>query len=319
MWAILGGLILLAIILFMYFSPGLAHKITTTQAGPISLSSEEVPVGTQAVRSFYEDSEASFSAFVYVNPMMRTGAHVPCGDAPGQQRCNTGAYELCQCVGADCGQCDHAGFSRIFSIAGMTTLQVNTVPDAGRPASASTQLVVRTEGPSVTAGQTSPQRYVETLMIPPLPLQKWTMVTVARQGRRFDVYYNDQIVLSQTTQYMPVSTVSAAGGSGVNSGGEGISGQIALLNVYNYRLSTRDVYVKYHEMADTRGAPYLTSGGSKYTGKDPYGLVPPVSTSLTASLGQFGESLNPCAGGGCLNAPTIRPANPMYDWSVSFA
>lgn len=287
----------------------------TTEAGPVDLGSEKIPIGVQASRSFYQDPEASFSAFVYLNPMMRTGVHVPCGDAPGQQRCNTGSYELCQCVGSDCGQCTHAGFARVFSIAGMATVQVNTVPDAGRPASASTQLVVRTEGPATTARQTGPQRYVETLLLPPLPLQKWTMVTVARQGRRFDVYYNDQIVLSQATQYMPVSTLSATDGRGISSGAQGISGQLALLNVYNYRLTTRDVYVKYHEFADTRGAPYVRG----LAVNDPTGLRPATSPSLTISLGDFGAALNPCSEGGCLSAPTIRPANPMYDWSVSFA
>ena len=35
--------------------------------------------------------------------------------------------------------------------------------------------------------------YIETFVLPPLPFQKWTMITINREGRRFDIYYNSTL------------------------------------------------------------------------------------------------------------------------------
>ena len=52
--------------------------------------------------------------------------------------------------------------------------------------------------------------FEETIPLPELPFQKWTMITIAREGRRFDIYYNGKIVTSKRTQNV-VDTRAAYG------------------------------------------------------------------------------------------------------------
>ena len=182
------------------------------------------------------------------------------------------------------------------------------------------QLIVKSEGAPLTAGATTSQKYIETLTLPPIPLQKWTMVSVAREGRRFDVYYNDTIVLSQKAMYMPISNISNSNFRGITSGSGGLVGHIALANVYNYRLSSQNVNSLYREYADTRGRPYVGSKANPMGTADVAGLKPEFISGIT--LGSFIPSItniNLCPPEGCFSAPAIKPASPLYDWSSQYA
>ena len=139
------------------------------------------------------------------------------------------------------------------------------------------------------------------------------------EGRRFDVYYNDTLVLSQKAMYMPISNISNSSFSGITSGSQGMVGQIALANVYNYRLSSQNVAAKYKEFADTRGRPYVNSTANPVALADEAGLNPSFLSGLT--LGSFIPigSFNLCPAGGCFAPPAVRPASPLYDWSSSYA
>jgi len=109
------------------------------------------------------------------------------------------------------------------------------------------------------------------------------------------VYYNDTIVLSQKTMYMPISDPSYTNMKGVTSGSNTLKGELALMNLYNYRLSSLDVSAKYREYADTRGHPRIPQ-------------------SVTANF-----SVNLCPSGGCFDMPVIKPASPMYEWTSSYS
>ena len=187
------------------------------------------------------------------------------------------------------------------------------------------QLVVKTEGPPLTSGTSgsaftvsTSQKYIETLMLPPIPLQKWTFITVAREGRRFDVYFNDTIVLSEKTQEMPIANASNGTMGGITSGSAGLIGQLAVANLYNYRLSTSDVSGKYNQYADTRGRPYLNAAGNTMNLSDVGGLLPAYASTLSSGLMGYIPSFSLCPSGGCFNPPTIRPASPLYDWSTPY-
>jgi len=189
----------------------------------------------------------------------------------------------------------------ILNLAGIVKLEVLNAPDASRQGKAMAQLTIKTQGATITnstgmlgSGSTAPQQYVETLILPPISLQKWVMISIAREGRRFDVYYDDTIVLSQKTMYMPLSNASNSNMQGITSGSNAIVGELAIANIYNYRVSTLDVSSKYKEYADTRGAPR-------------------IPTDILSNL-----SVNVCPRGGCFNAPVIKPASPLYDWTTSY-
>ena len=312
-------------VLVFYYSPSYVPTSLVAAAGPYDLSKMNTIVTEEDTKSFYSDTNGSFSAFVYLNPINRTGAYAPCGTNPNESSCDDGTFKICEChkTTGDCSICNHTGYNSVFNISGILGLEVLVAPDASRQGKAMAQITVQTQGPPLQSGgsQTqsmNSQKYIETLSLPPLPLQKWTYVTVARDGRRFDVYFNDTIVLSQKTLYMPISNVSSSAMTGITSGSPGMIGELAVANLYNYRLSTRDVSDKYNQYADSRGRPYLNTVNNPMTLTDVGGLFPAYASTLSSSLFGYVPSFSLCSGGGCLNPPAIRPASPLYDWSTSY-
>lgn len=327
--------LLLGSVLVFYFSPSYAPKILVAAPGPFDLSKQTTIVQEDDSQAFYSNSNGSFSAFVYLNPMNRTGAYAPCGTNPNQASCADGTFGPCTCDSTtdDCSVCGHTGYNSVFNVSGIVGLEVLIAPDASRQGKAMAQLIVKTEGPPLNAGSSSSssgsdsqtvllgarsQKYMETLSLPPIPLQKWTYVTVAREGRRFDVYYNNTIVLSQKTMNMPISNVSNSSMSGITSGSTGLLGQLAVADLYNYRLTTKDVSAKYSQYADTRGRPYLNTVSNPLTLSDIGGIIPSYAATFSTSIFGYIPSFSLCPPEGCFSAPTIRPASPLYDWTTQY-
>ena len=320
-WLLIGLGILFILVLMAYYSPSFAKKVLATASGPFPLTTTQTMISEQDARPYYSESNGSFSTFVYLSPMNRTGSYAACGTNPNQASCSDGTFAPCPCDAStgSCQPCTHIGYNSVFSISGIVGLEVLNAPDASRQGKAMVQLVIKTEGQPVQQGSSASQKYIETITLPPIPLQKWMMVTVAREGRRFDVYYNDSLVLSQKAMYMPVSNISNSSFSGITSGSDGLVGQIALANVYNYRLSSSDIAAKYQEFADTRGRPYINSVANPLVQGDKTGLNPSVVSGNTLSSYLPALSFNLCPSGGCLTPPAIKPASPLYDWTSSYA
>jgi hypothetical protein len=283
---ILGGV-------FYYFNKEYKPKVIANANGPFPFDSSEI-LSSMNTKQFYTEGVGSFSTFINIESINRTGSYTSCGTGPGQVSCGDGSFAPCACIAAtgDCTQCAHSGYTSMFNISDVAKLEILTAPDASRQGMAMSQLVIKT----ITKGAGgTPQVYIETLRLPPISLQKWIMVTVAREGRRFDVYYNDTIVLSQKTMYMPISDSSYTNMKGVTSGSNSLKGELALANLYSYRLSSLDVSAKYREYADTRGHPR-------------------ISQEITGNY-----SVNLCPSGGCFDMPVIKPASPLYEWTSSYS
>jgi hypothetical protein len=326
MWAYILLFVTFAVVLVFYFSPSYQKKITVTAMGPFGLDQENTVASIQDAAPLLGPSESTFQAFIYLNPMMRTGNLASCGTEPNQPSCADGTFAPCPCDPrtGDCTPCSHAGYLPVFNLCGVAVLEILPVPDASRQGKAMAQLLVRTETTSVTTGVTASQKYVETLPLPPIEVQKWTMVTVAREARRFDVYYNDKLVLSQKTMNMPISSTVNSNLRGVVSGSSGLVGQLANATVFNYRLAIQDVIGKYQELADTRGRPYIygsapqTLASGQITLSSALGLMPDFSKPLLPEW-WYSSSWSLCPASGCFTAPVLRPSNPLYDWTSNYA
>ena len=342
--------LLLGILLVFYFSPSYTSKIVVAATGPYELNntSSTTIIEEADSKTFYSETNGSLSAFVYLNPTNRTASYAPCGVNPNEASCSDGTFQLCNCdsVTSDCSICEHVSYNTVFNISGIVWLEALIAPDASRQGKAMAQLVVKTEGPPLNSGaaedadaeyadaedadaedadaeeaplvSSTSQKYIETLTLPPIPVQKWTYITVAREGRRFDVYFNDSLVLSKKTLNMPISNVSNASGGGITSGSAGLNGQLALVDLYNYRLTSQNVAARYSVLADTRGRPYLNAFGNSMTLSDVAGLAPSYAATMSSGLYNMLPSFNLCPTGGCLNPPPIRAANPLYDWSTPY-
>jgi hypothetical protein len=129
--------------------------------------------------------------------------------------------------------------------------------------------------------------------------------------------------------YMPVTNPVNTNFRGVTSGATGLGGVLLNASVSSSRTSTQKIKEDFERLADTRGQPYLAS--------DPNAPAKTLSTDLSSNLDSLG--INPtvgdsgsvswipqinftklfCPSGNCISAPTVRPANPLYDWSTSYA
>lgn len=316
-WLITLAFVLLIVFGLYYYIPGAIQKVIATQAGPLDLSKSELAVELRTARPFFEGPEATFQAFLYLNPMLRTGVHVPNSMSFSATSSSDGsAAGPCPCPSGDCvSACPRPEYVKIFNISGIVALETLMAPDASRPGQASVQLTVKTEATKGVTNATGSglAYFLETFVLPPIPYQKWHMITVAREGRRFDIYYNDKLVLSKKTFYMPVSGIGGSNSTGITSGSTtGLTGQIALINLYNYRLNSAKVYARYNDQTDTRGQP------AGIVTDIPYGMVGMSTPSIGGVLGKVTSALDLCPDGGCLDAPTVRPASPLYDWTSEY-
>jgi len=187
-------------------------------------------------------------------------------------------------------------------------MDVLVAPDASRQAKAATQVLVKT--------QDSAHTYIESIVLPPLDIQKWTYVTIAREGRRLDIFYNNTLILSKSTQYpiYPMGPLSTT-----TSGSSGLEGQLIIANMYNYRLSSKDVAEKYRQYADTRGKPFFNDSTNPMSLSDIGGIIPSYTASSFSSLTSFIPTINICPPEGCIASPSIQPANPLYQWTTPYA
>lgn len=314
------ALVLGAIITF-YFSPNYVPQITAKSMGPFDLNQKPLTViENKDAIAFTTTGSGTFSAFIYLSLANRTATYASCGGDGGSATasCENGEYSICTCgttVGAsavtnptDCSNCTHTGYKQIFNIGEILYLEVLVAPDASRQHKAAAQLVVKTANANNT--------FYESIVLPPIDLQKWTYVTVSRDGKRFDIFYNNTLVLSKSAQYILVPM----GPTGViTSGSSGLEGKLLLANVYNYRLSSLDVSTKYAEYADTRGRPYFNDTANPLSITTIGGIVPTYSSTMFSGLASYIPTINLCPSGGCITSPNIQPANPNYTWATPYA
>ena len=195
-------------------------------------------------------------------------------------------------------------------------LEVLPAPDAGRQGKVMTQLAVRTKTTVDASGnplvidasgaRPNFKSVFEFLALPPIPTQKWVMVTISREGRRFDVYYDGNLVLSQKTLFNIATTSDTAG---INVGNSAFSGYGAGFDFAGSVTSGLEVSAKYSLRSDTRGAPRVS-------------LPSDVTTIATNSAGAATSGIklpSLCPTGGCFTGPTVRPAQPWLDWETSYA
>jgi len=144
---------------------------------------------------------------------------------------------------------------------------------------------------------TGPGKF-EYLDLPPMPQQKWIFLCILREGRRFDVMYNDQIVGSHRLEAYPtlvgnpllVSPTPAAGNPR-------FLGTAQHIFTMNYRLTPSDLMTLRAQNSDTTGAP------------------PPALSFPLPNLFSFPDLRTWCIPGLPCNPVTEPPPNRMQMWT----
>lgn len=88
----------------------------------------------------------------------------------------------------------------------------------------------------------------EIISLPQIPKQKWVFIAVLRDGRRFDIIYDNQIVASQILEYYPAIISSP-----LSIGNTGLNGSVIHVIINGKRLSPNMVERERVSHIDTNG------------------------------------------------------------------
>ena len=240
------GIILLLGFLYTIFYP--AKSTTVFAAGPFDLlapgnNRNSVFSIDSSNKMMIKDADESVQFFVYLDGTLRVGQSIYSGsNGPSH---DTGLYNKCQCLNNnDCTNClPHTGYQTIMNIQNTFVLEILNTPDASRPNAVAAQIYVKT--------QISNNFNIETFPLPPLPEQKWTMVTISKQGRQISVYYNTKLVLAKKAQNnFATQTPNCAP---ISVGSNSLSGKVAMVTYFSSNQRLNDVAVRYQMQTDTRG------------------------------------------------------------------
>ena len=246
---IIGVVIIIAVLVLLYVLYFPAKSSIITKRGMITGGAWSLSKNIAVIESIenkkmmINDKDEAVQIFVYLDGNLRMGQAVDNGSAGPSM--DTGMYERCQCTSAtNCTPCvPHKGYNPVINIQDTFVLEILNTPDASRQNSVSTQIYVKT--------QNNATYNIETFPLPPLPEQKWTMITISKQGRQLNVYFNSTLVLAKKAQNNFSVTVPTC--SPVSVGTIGLSGSAAMFTYFPSHQSIKDVAARYQQQVDTRG------------------------------------------------------------------
>jgi hypothetical protein len=146
-----------------------------------------------------------------------------------------------------------------------------------------TQLVVQTQ---------SERPNFETIPVADFPFQKWVLLTIVKEGRRFTVYYNDTIVANSRTQYYPVINSSS-----FIIGHPSLRGKFIGPKVVPTAVRKDELLAELAATSDTRHQPYT-----------PFGFMDIFSVKLGCPGGIF-----------CPSTTVVPQLGPLQEWKSPYA
>jgi len=282
---------------------------------------------------FQDKESCSFQGFFYLESLQKTGIATPCTTSASDStrpNCNTGRYSVCECTGANCSECVHLGFIPMININDAIVLEALGAPDASRQGKASVQLKIKTQSSGdIIDNSGSPLNpvkyakdsdgnkttdsysyiYIETFVLPPLPFQKWTMITINREGRRFDIYYNSSLVLSK---YATANVYPVTANKDISVGNSLLNGVSGFFTIYDTIQNPKQIEGQYNSLTTTKGSPLFDKN-------------PPDIAFTKLSLDRLSTGAGVpnmpslCSSGDCINSPKLAPAKPYYKWDTNYA
>ena len=303
-------IILIILFIVLYFIQIPNTGINVEKKGPYDLH-ENKKLFTNN-NQFQTNTSVSLQGFFYLETLQKTGIVRNCSptDTSGCADLDTGRFNICQCSGTDCSTCSHNEYVKLININGEScVLEILSSPDAGRQNKAFTQLTVKTKS-STEVNRLN----VETFVLPPIPFQKWIMITINRDGRRFDIYYNDTLVLSKLAS-SPLYT--GVLNSDIIVGNEKLNGSYGFFTLYSSLQSAVTISKQYRSFISTRNSPLFDKSPPTIDWKNLSVATMSLDTITPSavSLPSFGL----CVGSDCVNNATTPPAKPYYEWRSSYA
>jgi len=236
---------------------------------------------------------ASLRFAIYIEGAPKTIAKVDCLETatPLTQfgpSCADYTFKTCSCVGSSCTGCTVTSpyLSKVLYIGDVLELWASGYTSANDKPLVPALLKIKT-------AQDTSKYFVESLSLPAIPLQRWTVVTIVKEGRRIDVYYGQKAVASKLCDNLPLSP---SGSDWRACGMKGWNGQIGLFTGSTKAKTQDDVNEDVKGLVNTRGIPFY----------------------LDQIKLSFDLTMPECMFGGCNSLPAVKPLNPfaVYNSSV---
>jgi hypothetical protein len=134
----------------------------------------------------------------------------------------------------------------------------------------------------------------ELVDLPPIPKQKWIFLAILREGRRFDILYDNRIVASHRLEHYPVVITSP-----LSVGSPGLNGSVIHVMINGKRLSPNEVERERVAHVDTNNMVM-------------------EANKINMSLPKI-EWLASCPSGLPCNPVTKPPKNNLVEWNSPYA
>ena len=134
----------------------------------------------------------------------------------------------------------------------------------------------------------------EIIELPQIPKQKWMFIAILRDGRRYDIIFNNKIVASQRLHNYP-----AVISSSLSVGNKGLNGSVIHIITNGKRLSPTEVERERVTYVDTNNTVL-------------------EDNSIDMSLPAF-KVLAQCPSGLPCNPVTLPPDNKLLEWTTPYA
>lgn len=145
----------------------------------------------------------------------------------------------------------------------------------------------------------------EIISLPSVPKQKWVYLTILREGRRFDVMYDNRIVASRRLEYYPVVIASP-----LSVGNVGLDGKVIHMKINSRRLSPDEVDRERVNHIDTSGMVVDMKWGDRAPLKFFQFTLPELSFSWLTKR---------CLPGLPCDHVTAPPTKRLYEWKTPYA
>ena len=266
------------------------YKITSTDP-TVALLNSELPwnMKTPCSVRFAVNIESAPKTTHQIDCDVNTGTGA--GATSLRQSCSDYSYTTCKCTSAaDCANCalpPNTGLTKLLWLGTTVNLYTSGYTSQSDKQNVQTLLTIKTAGNGNT--------YIESVSLPAIPLQKWTVVTIVQEGRRIDVYYGANAVAGVYLKYPPVP----ANSSDMWLVGQmsGWKGEIGLFLPTKTSRTSNEVETDVAQLVDTAGLPF-------------------AKNEMDFS---FNLNLPSCLFGTCSTFPAIKAPNPftVYASSVS--
>jgi len=206
--------------------------------------------------------------------------------------CTDYTFKTCKCEAINCSNCNMAEntyLTKILALGNVFEMWISGYTSSNDKPYVPAILKIQT-------AQDKNQYFMESVSLPAIPLQRWNVISIVKEGRRYDVYYGEKLVVSKLLDYTRFASTSDRWKIYRTPGWRGKIGLFRL----DFKAATKfDIHLDISNLLNMRGIPFYLE-------------------QINFSEFLFSVKMPECVLGNCNKLPTVKPLNPfaVYESNV---